>query len=134
MTVANTLTHYDAVLAYLRANLAETVGDSEQPPTPAYALYALSGGEIDGTLGELDDDIVMPFQLNALSNSRQHAQYMQTAARVLLLSMTLTIPGRSVTRILCEDPSGVTRDDELGERGGRLFYTTDGFDIATVPA
>jgi hypothetical protein len=130
---ADTSAHFKAVYTMLDAVMPFPVGDSEQLETvPSLSLYAIPGGLIEGTIGEPDVDVEMPFQVTCLSRRRDHAQWMQNDVRQLMLANIIAVPGRSVTRVTC-DPSGVERDDRLGEREGQVFYTTDVFNLHTVP-
>ena len=140
MSVGDVRAHYDGVYALLSSlftggPLPSPIGDSEQPETfPNVTLYAIPGGFTSGTLGDTDGDLEMPFQITCVSRRRDQAQLLQHAVRNEMLNQTLTVTGRSLLRVNLESPSGVERDDRLGEREGQVFYTADTFHVRTAPA
>lgn len=130
----NVRTLFDAVYTLLDSVLPVAVGDSQAPTTlPHVIVYSVRGGLIDGTLGEPDVDFVQPFQVTCVSRRRDQAQWLQHEVRDLLLSQTLVVPGRGVTRVYIDDPSGVEHDDTLGEAEGQRFFSTDIFNVMTGP-
>lgn len=134
MAIGDVRGHYDAVYTLLAGTLPVPVGDSEQPTSvPHVALYSTRGGDTNGSLQEPYVDLEMPFQVTCVSRRRDQAQWLQHYVRELLLSEVLVVPGRSLLRIVLDVPSGVDRDDEIGEREGQVFFSTDVFSVVTTP-
>lgn len=143
MAVGDPRTHTDAVVALIDAATSVPVGDMVAPSSyPHITVFAFDGGEIDGTLGTPDDDLDMPFQVTCASHDRRQCQFLQNLVRQTLLAQTLTVTGRGLFRVRLESPAGVRVDETLGEsfgtsgtaEGGRVFYSTDVFNVHTVPA
>ena len=137
MPIANPLTHTDAVVAAVDAAVSVPVGDGEAPATlPHVVVYAVDGGSVSGPLGAPDDDVDMPFRVICVADgdlARKAVQWLQHATRSALLDQTVTVAGRSLIRVTLEVPGGVRRDDDLGEKIGQRFYTSDLFHLSTVP-
>jgi hypothetical protein len=136
VAVAEPVTHHDAVIAAVDAAVSVPVADAPGVAAPYVAVYATPGGNLSGSLGAPDDDIRCPVQVTCVGRHRKEAQYLQAAVRVALLDESnVSVTGRSVMRVSLEQPSGVTRDDDVGERPEqRVWFSTDVFHVHTTPA
>lgn len=135
MPVAEPVTHTDAVIAAVDAAVSVPVDDEPGAAAPYVTVYPITGGVLDGSLADPNDDIRFPAQITCVGRHRKEAQYLQAAVRVALLDASnVTVAGRSVMRVVLEQPSGVQRDDDVGEREGRRWFTTDVFHVHTTPA
>ena len=134
MSVAEPVAHTDAVIAAVDDAVSVPVADIPAEAAPYVAVYSIAGGALDGSLAAPDDDVRFPVQVTCVGRHRKEAQYLQAAVRVALLDdSNVTVAGRSVMRVVLEQPSGVTRDDDVGEREGRRWFTTDVFHVHTTP-
>ena len=131
-------THTDGIIVHLAAELPGwvAIGRAEVPGIiPHVIVYPVTGGNTDGSIGDPDVDLVFPFRLTCVSLNSEQAQWLQNAARSAMLSQEVAVSGRSTYRLWVESPSGLMRDDTLGEQaGGVRFYTSDLFHLKTVPA
>ena len=125
----------DSVIALLDSVTTVLVTDHvpADDVTPRITVYVTSGGMVDGVLGEPDDELTVPVQLTVVSTRRDQCQWLQNLTRSTLLAQTLTFPSYSLFRVRLEVPSGVQREDKLGESEGRRFYSTDVFHLTVVP-
>lgn len=126
----------DAVISLIDAVTTVPVGDHvpSDSALPYVVVYTQSGGLTDGTLDDVNDALVLPIQLTVVSGRRDQCQWLQNLTRQAMLSETLTVDGYALFRVMLVVPSGVQRDDELGEAAGRRFYTTDLFHVSVVPS
>lgn len=135
MPVAETFTHADAAVAAAAAAVSVPVADEPGAVAPYVAVYPTPGGGLSGSLAAPDDDIRFPVQLTCVGRHRKEAQWLQNATRAAYLDpANWSIAGRSVMQVTLEQPSGVARDEDVGEREGRRWYTTDVFHVHTTPA
>lgn len=136
MSVADPVTHHDAVIAAVDVAVSVPVDDEPGDAAPYITVHSTPGGDLSGSMASPDDDVRFPVQVTCVGRHRKEAQYLQAAARVALLDESnLSIAGRSVMRVSLEQPSGVTRDPDVGEKPGQApWFTTDVFHIHTTPA
>ena len=125
----------DAVIALIDSVTTVLVLDHvpSDDVVPRVTVYTIAGGMTSGVLSYPFDELTMPFQLTVVSTRRDQCQWLQNLTRSTLLAQTLTITGFSLFRADLEIPSGVMRDDKLGEAAGRRFYSTDVFHVTVVP-
>jgi len=135
MPVAEPVTHHDAVIATVDAAVSVPVDDVPGDTAPYVTVYANPGGRLDGSLASPDDDVRFPVQVTCVGRHRKEAQYLQAAVRVALLDESnVAVAGRSVMRVTLEQPSGVMRDPDVGERPEQqVWFTTDVFHVHTTP-
>lgn len=128
--------HTDAVLARLgdapdEGGLGLKVGDAKAPAGgPPYAvLYAIAGGATSGTLGELDADAELIYQVTCVGNSRKQAEWLADEAKGLLEG--LIVAGRSIPRIALDSNPGIAVDNE---QTPPIFTVPVRFRIFTTPS
>lgn len=136
-------THTDAILGHLETQTSLPVGDAVAPDDiedasgfiPHLVLYPIVGGHLDGTVANPDEDAALRFQVTAIGETREQAEWAADRARAALLSTALTVTDRRVTRVYNEFTGGTTRDDETREDAGMsLFYAVDRYVVLTTPA
>lgn len=136
-SIADPRTHTDAFHAAVAAAVSVDVGRDDIPATmPHVVVWSVDGGGLDGTIGDPDDDLVMPFRVNHVADGDQAAktcQWLQHATRAALLAQTLTVPDRSVLRVRLESPGGVMREPDLGEKSEVRYVASDLYHLWTAP-
>jgi hypothetical protein len=106
----------------------KAVGQAISPggELPYMVIYPLPDQGTDGTLGDPHQMAAQLFQVTAVGDTMEEAQWMQHKAREALLGWAPTVAGTSVARILLDMGSGVSRDPD-----GPTFFTTDRFQAIT---
>jgi hypothetical protein len=120
----------------IRAKLATfglTVGDGQAPtgPPPYVVVYPVAGGRTTGTLGDLDGDAELVFQVTCVGMSREQAQWLENKTLGLLGVGTVTITGRIVNRVSLEGFGGIFRDDTKSQP---LFMAVPRFRVLSTPS
>jgi hypothetical protein len=123
-----------AVLTLLRTQL--TVGDGTRPTgwasAAGYAVLYPLGVPADGPVADAYADTQSEYQITAVGETRAQAQILADHARVLMLTGSLSIPGRALMQpVEWSESRGVDRDDDTSPP---LFYAIDRYVIRTTPS
>lgn len=123
------------MLALLRTQLL--VGDAVRPaewataPAGYVVLYPLDS-PADGPVSDAYADTDSTYQVTAVGKSRAQAEIAADKARSLMLTGSLSIPGRVLMEpVVRSESRGVERDDDTSPP---LFYAVDRYVIRTTPA
>lgn len=124
----------DQIISVLQA-ASLTVGDATVPDTiPAedgyVIVYPLTGGTMDGTLENLYEDAVVPYQLSAHGTSREQCEWVSDRVLATVLAASWTLTGRKVIRVAPAFRGGTLRDDDVQPP---IYYAPDRYDFRTVP-
>lgn len=122
--------HTNAIIAVLEGEGLK-VGDAEAPAgkPPYVVVYPLPGGRASGTLGELDADAELLYQVTCVGTSRKQAEWLADATHVLLDGFD--VEGRYIPRVALEMHAGVMRDDQ---QTPPVFWATPRYRVLTTPA
>jgi hypothetical protein len=117
------------------------VGDAEKPAgggwqgepgtsvfVPYVVLWPIPGGYIDGSLGRPDSDAESLYQATSVGATRQQAETVGDRVRAALVGAQLTIPGRGLIRVRCEELGGATPDRSVEPA---VFMVPDQFVVCT---
>jgi hypothetical protein len=97
---------------------------------PYGVLHPLSGA-LDGPLGCPDDDLSAVWQVTAVGADQQQCEQVADRARVALLTLPITVPGRFVGRMSIDVLVGAVRDDsDITEE----WISRDQFRLTTAPS
>jgi hypothetical protein len=125
-TAHNPRLFYDAVIARLVADTGRPVGEAVAPAggLPYAVVYPMPDARHDGSLADPHQVAVYTFQLTAVGQTMEQAQWMQHKGRVSLLGWIPTVAGIGSTPVQLDDPGGggVTRDDDVSPP---QFYAVD---------
>lgn len=119
--------HVDGLMALLAAQLgglgeAVAVYRAKAPAAavPPYVVLYAGPGRHEGSLGDRFRDLFLEFQITAVGTTSEQAEWAADAARLVLLTMQPTVPGRQVQPLWQVDSSQpVARDDDVTPP---LFY------------
>lgn len=137
MSHPDTRLHTDAIRSRLSTGSGLQVGDAEAPTNdarPYLVLFPLSPGNIEGPLNDQAADHWLEYQVTAVGDTREQAEWAQTKSRDAFLGGTNPTPpsGYAYQR----DPElipgqAVTRDDALQPP---LFYAVDIYRFQVSPS
>lgn len=140
--------HTDALIAALEATSiaigdandrtvdGDLIGGWQGPPgesefRPYAIVYPLPGGTFDGTLADPDDDADLLYQITCVGGTRQQCEWVADQIHDVLTDPgTVTVPGRSVVRVVPDMAGGVRRDDTVRPP---VFIATPRFRLWTTP-
>lgn len=135
MNVHNARLLTDSIITVL-TGAGLVVGDAVAPGTvPAGAgwvvVYGLTGGFVDGPLGDPHEDASAIYQLTAVAPNRRQCEWTADKARTTILSAALNAgPGRTVAHVAVDMLGGTIRDDDVQPF---VFYSPDRYRIWTTP-
>lgn len=147
-SLASLRLHSNAMKAALVAAFGATtttVGDGEVPKSfgwsgvpgqsifvPYVVLYPL-GAHFDGPIGDnADDDADLRYQVTCVGETREQAEGVTDVVIAALVGQTLTVAGRSVSRITLDDAAGGVRPDVSVDP--IVFMSTPRFSLYSTPA
>lgn len=121
------------------ANAPLRVGDGVAPKSsdgrivaPCAVLYLLPGGSLTGSLGCIDTDGWLRFQVTCVGSTAAQARIVEDVVTAGLCSDEPEVAGRFVASIRKVGPSSLTdRDDDVVPP---LFYVTAQFRMLTLAA
>lgn len=133
----------DAIVALLTA-AALRVGDGEKPATGAgwagtpgesvfhgyVVVHPITGGDIGGSLDDPDGDVWPTYQVSAYGATRAQCELAADTARAAMLAATITVPGRTVSRLRLDLLGGAMRFDQPPPP---LWQNSDRFTAYTTP-
>lgn len=139
VTVPQLRPHADAVAAVLSATF-----NTITPPVPLgvgrkpddttadrwAVLYPLAA-EFDGPIADDAADLTYNFQVTAVGETVEKAEWVADLARTALLTTDLTVSGRHCDPTSPTGGSGVQRDDDINPP---LYYRADTYTTYTSPA
>lgn len=123
----------DALLVVLRAT-GVLVGDGVKPDGAdrKYAvLYSLTGGVADGPLDGREDDFQPMYQITAVGNTRQQADWVSDKLRAVMIPWQGVVGTRRVLYVRTDMSGGLQRDDDYQPP---LFYIADRYRVVTTPS
>lgn len=116
------------------------VGDAVAPRSgdrnvvaPCAVLYTLEGGSLLSSIGCLDTDGTIPFQVTSVGRTASEARTVADKAQAALTASDLTVPGRWAYIRPRSSSSRVDRDDSLAP-APPLFYVVSYFNLLTFQA
>lgn len=133
----------EAIITAL-ATAGLNVGDGEKPAgagwqgTPGQSVFKgyvvvhpVGGFEIDGTLDQPSDDVWPMHQLTSYGAKRAQCEEVADDAREAMLTIPLTVSGRSLGRYRIDLVGVVTRTDDVQPP---IFMAPDRYAVFTTPA
>ena len=104
-------------------------GDESNKPYGVF--YDLSGGKLDGPIGDPDADVEFPYQITIVGESPDQVRALADAVRSSLAD-GITVDGRAVVRNAPDGGLGqMQRDDAVGDP---VFYLTPRWRLTSTPA
>lgn len=131
-TVPSERDHFLAVVERLRGVGGFAVGEGEAPagPPPYVTVYPLEGGTLDGTIADVEADLVWPFQVTCVATTESEVLWLVDKVRSGVRQNTIAIADRRVLYVRSSGVSVPRRDDTVTPS---VFYATPRFTLATSP-
>ena len=134
MTTPDTRLTTDALLTHLASTGLE-VGDAVAPATsdrPYLVLYRIGDFDTSGPLRGASEDAIPQYQITAVGDTREQAEWAQTKARTAMTGTDPTSPaGYKMYRPRLTPGPGTSRDNSYDPP---LFYAVDTYQFVTTPA